>query len=107
VADVGLNARGWTTAQASEYLTETTPLPPSAIREIVLRILSDPGRPALPAIGLLRIRSLRRGAAGFAGDSFDAAAFHAALLSGGPVPMSEVDSRIERWLVRRARSEDD
>lgn len=106
VADVGLNARGWTTAQASEYLTETTPLPPSAIREIVLRILSDPGRPALPAIGLLRIRSLRRGAAGFAGDSFDAAEFHAALLTGGPVPMSEVDPRIEQWLVRRARTED-
>ncbi|QDV09428.1 hypothetical protein Poly30_49860 [Planctomycetes bacterium Poly30] len=102
VADVGLNASGWTVAQAVDYVMESTPLPRSAASEVVARIVADPGRSALPGIGLLRLRTLRRSAEGLMGDDFSAAEFHAALLRSGPIPMSEMDARIEAWLVRRS-----
>ena len=38
------------------------------------------------------------------GDSFGAAGFHAALLEGGPIPMSELDARIDRWLQLQRRA---
>ena len=101
VADVGLNAGGWTVQQATEYVVDNTPLPQSAATEIVTRITADPGRPALPTIGLLRLRSLRQGVEELMGDDFIAAEFHAALLTGGPIPMSELDARIETWLAQR------
>ena len=102
VADVGLNAGRWTVPQATEYVVENTPLPPSAAQEIITRIAADPGRPALPAIGLLRFRSLARGVKTLIGEEFVAAEFHAALLTGGPIPMSELDARIETWLAERS-----
>lgn len=101
VADIGLNASGWTVEQAINYVVDNTPLPSSAAREIVTRITADPGRPALPAIGLLRLRSLREGVAALMEDEFVASEFHTALLTGGPLPMNEVDTRIVNWLDER------
>lgn len=101
VTDVGLNATGWTVQQAVDYILESTPLPRSAARELVARIVADPGRVALPAIGLLRLRTLRRSAETLTGENFSAPEFHAALLKGGPIPMDEIDARIEAWLDRR------
>ena len=106
VADVGLNAGGWAVQQATEYVLDNTPLPQSAATEIVTRITAEPGRPALPAIGLLRMRSLRQGVEELIADDFRSREFHAALLTGGPTPMSELDARIETWLAQRgSRSE--
>lgn len=105
VADVGLNAGRWTVQQATDYVVENTPLPPSAAHEIIVRIAADPGRPALPAIGLLRLRSLSRGVQALIGDEFVAAEFHRALLQGGPIPMSELDARIESWLAQRSSTD--
>ena len=104
VTDVGLNAGGWTVQQATKYVVENTPLPQSAATEIVTRVLADPGRPSLPAIGLLRLRSLRRGVEELILEEFVPAEFHAALLKGGPIPMSELDARIETWLAQRSSS---
>lgn len=101
VADVGLNASGWTPQQAIDYVMESTPLPRSAASDVIARIIADPGRSALPGIGLLRLRTLRRSAENLMGDDFDAAEFHAALLRGGPIPMNEIDARIESWLEDR------
>lgn len=106
ITDIGLSANRWTIPQAIEYVMESTPLPRSAARDLVARAVSDPGRLGLPAIGLLRFRSLRRGAEALLGDEFDAPEFHAAVLRGGPIPMSEIDARIESWLSERAARAD-
>ena len=38
------------------------------------------------------------------GDDFDVAGFHAALLEGGPIPMGELDARVDRWLQGQRRA---
>lgn len=96
--DVGLHERGWSVDQATVTVQEMTPLGRLPARELVLRAITFPGREALPAVGLLRLRSLRREASTRLGERFDARAFHRAVLEGGPAPMDEVDRRVERWL---------
>lgn len=98
--DLGMHDRGWSYAQALDTAVEWTPLPEIAVRETVLRTIAEPGRSALPAIGLLRIRALRSAIEDRLGPAFQAADFHRALLQGGPLPMGELDGRIERWLVK-------
>ena len=102
--DVGLHDRGWSHRQAIDAVLQWTPLPEFAAKELVLRSICDPGRVALPAIGLLRFRTLRTTVTELLGDAFDAAGFHAALLEGGPIPMSELDARIDRWLQLQRRA---
>lgn len=102
--DVGLHDRGWSHRQALDAVLRWTPLPEPAAKELVLRSICDPGRVALPAIGLLRFRALRTTITELLGDSFDAAGFHTALLEGGPIPMSELDARIDRWLQLQRRA---
>jgi hypothetical protein len=102
LADLGIYGDGWSREQAMAFLLEVTPLPEAAAEHLVTRCFSHPGRAALPAIGLLRFRSLRRGVEAALGGRFDLAAFHAALLEGGPVPMGEIDLRIQSWLRRGA-----
>ena len=106
LTDLGVNHEGWTRQQAADFVLSNTPLPPEAAELIVLRCLAHPGRAALPAVGLLRFRALRRGVEAALDERFDARSFHAALLEGGPIPMGEVDGRIQRWLERGAPSPD-
>lgn len=106
LVDLGLHGRGWSTEQAVDTLLELTPMSVLEARETVLRAIAHPGRSALPAIGLLRIRVLRAGVEELLGDGFDAPEFHAALLRGGPVPLAEIDQRNERWLAARERERD-
>lgn len=102
LVDLGLQEDGWSQEQAVAFLLDSTPLPEVAAAQLAVRCLAHPGRAALPAIGLLRFRALRRGVEAALGDRFDLASFHAALLEGGPVPMGEIDLRIQRWLRRGA-----
>lgn len=102
LTDLGVNEEGWSHDQAVEFLLEVTPLPEAAVEHTTMRCFAHPGRSAMPAMGLLRLRALRRGAEGALDQRFDAASFHAALLGGGPVPMTEVDGRIQRWLEQGA-----
>ena len=102
LTDLGVYGEGWSKEQAMDFLLEATPLPEAAAEQLVIRCFSHPGRTALPAIGLLRFRALRRGVEAALGGRFDLASFHAALLEGGPVPMAEIDLRIQAWLRRGA-----
>jgi len=105
LVDLGLHGRGWSTEQAVDTLLELTPMSVLEAREAVLRAIAHPGRSALPAIGMLRIRVLRAGVEELLGDDFSAPGFHAALLRGGPVPLGEIDARNERWLAAREPGE--
>lgn len=98
VLDIGLHERGWSTNQALETALEFTPLQESAATELVMRAVAQPGRAALAGIGLLRLRSLRAGVEEALGSAFSAPVFHRALIGSGPLPLPELDMRIEVWL---------
>ncbi|MEM9378894.1 MAG: DUF885 family protein [Planctomycetota bacterium] len=102
LVDIGLHAEGWSRRQAVDFVLDLTPLPESAAADLVLRSLAHPGRMTLPSLGLLRIRKLRRGVETALQADFDLPAFHAALLRGGPVPIGEMDARIQRWIAAGA-----
>lgn len=100
ICDIRLHADGWRRSDALAFLLENTPLTESAASERLLRIIARPGESTLPAIGLLRFRSLRRAVMNTLGDRFDEATFHAGLLRGGPIPMTEIDQRMRAWIQR-------
>ena len=106
LVDLGLHDRGWSVEQAVESLMEWTPLQRLAAEEIVLRSITFPGRVAEPAIGLLRIRAFRRRYQEELGVNFDGAEFHGALLSGGPIHISQCGARLKLWIEARPKDPD-
>ena len=107
IVDLGMHDRGWSHRQALDAFLEMTPLSEPAAREVILRSICEPGRDASAGLALTLIRDLRFAAKELQGEDFRADLFHAALLTGGPIPMSEVQGRIEaslaRWTVESRR----
>jgi uncharacterized protein (DUF885 family) len=97
VVDTGLHAKGWTRAQAIEYLHS-----PDGEREVE-RYMAWPGQALGYKIGQLKILALRRKAEAALGASFDVRAFHDEVLKDGAVPLDALEAKIDRWLasVRR------
>jgi uncharacterized protein (DUF885 family) len=104
VVDVGLNADGWTRAQALAYLAAQTPLDPVAAAAIVDRALALPARALAPEIGALGIRALRATAAEKLGGRFDLRLFHAEILQAGALPLDWLRPRIATWIDAVASS---
>ena len=100
--DVGLHDRGWSHRQALDAVLRWTPLPEPAAKELVLRSICDPGRVALRRSDC-SVRAAHHDH-GAARRLVRRAGFHAALLEGGPIPMSELDARIDRWLQLQRRA---
>ncbi len=102
--DVGLNAEGWTRAQAIAYVTAQTPLDAAAAAVIVDRALALPARALAPEIGAETIRALRGSAAEKLGGRFDLRAFHAEILRAGALPLDWLRPRIAAWIEATAAS---
>ena len=98
-ADTGLHAKRWTREETIAYLIDVTGQPRSAMETEVDRYAVWPGQAAAYMIGRERIWKLRRDAMNALGDQFDLAAFHHAILSGGPRPLHILDADIQRWIA--------
>ncbi len=98
VVDTGLHGRRWSRAQALDLLRDETPLSAAAAEDLVLRISAEPGRAAIPFLGLVKLRGLERRAVLELGERFDRAAFLRALLDEGPLSPAELDALVERWV---------
>lgn len=101
VVDIGMHDRGWSHRQALDAFLELAPVSEAAAEEVVLRSIAQPGRDAAPALALLQLRDQRQRSVEALGDEFAVEEFHAALLRGGPVPISEVPARVDRWLTEK------
>jgi uncharacterized protein (DUF885 family) len=99
VVDVGLHAKGWTRQQAIDYLGGPTL---DTVREVE-RYMVWPGQALGYKIGQLKILALRRKAEGALGATFDLRAFHDELLADGAMPLSVLESKIDRWIVDQTR----
>ena len=96
VVDVGLHAKGWTRERAIAYLGGG----PSAEREVD-RYMAWPGQALGYKIGQLRILAMRRKAEAALGPAFDVRAFHDEVLKDGAMPLSILESKMERWIKSR------
>jgi uncharacterized protein (DUF885 family) len=99
VVDTGLHARGWTRQQAIDYLGGPTL---DTVREVE-RYMVWPGQALGYKIGQLKILALRRKAEAALGARFDVRAFHDELLVDGAMPLSVLESKMDRWIAEQAR----
>ena len=98
VVDTGLHAKGWDMREAIQYLQDNTPNPEGDTVKAIERYIVYPGQATAYKIGMLKILELREDARERLGGDFDIAAFHDVVLTGGPLPLSVLEKRIDAWV---------
>jgi uncharacterized protein (DUF885 family) len=100
VVDTGLHFYGWSREQALEFLTAHVPMPREFLAAEVDRYVVIPGQALAYLTGKLEIIRIREQARQRLGSGFSLAAFHAAVLDHGSLPMPVLDRSIAGWLNR-------
>ena len=104
VLDTGINAKGWSEEQAIAFFRENSPRSDTSILSEVRRYFVWPGQATAYKLGQLKILSLRERARTVLVEEFDIRAFHDLVLSGGALPLSILEKRVEQWIASQ-RSE--
>ena len=99
VVDTGMHAKGWTKAQAVQFMLDNTALSPANIEAEVNRYISWPGQALGYKIGEIKIRELRARAEAQLGAKFDLRRFHDAVLGQGSVPLDVLEAQIADWIA--------
>lgn len=99
VVDTGLHHKRWTREQAIEYLVANTPNARYDCTRAIERYAVRPGQATAYMIGKLKILELREFAKSTLGEQFDIREFHDEVLKDGPVPLSILEDKIERWVA--------
>jgi len=99
IVEPGLHLRGWTRAQAIDFMRANTALSDAEIAVEVDRYLVMPGQSLAYMLGAGRIRRARDRARTALGDRFDIRAFHDVVLCPGARPLARLDSDIDAWIA--------
>lgn len=99
VVDTGIHAKGWTRAQAIEFLHAHTALASNNIENEVDRYVSWPGQALGYKYGQLELLRLRAKAEAELADGFAIAEFHDVVLGGGAVTLPILGRRVEAWIA--------
>lgn len=99
VVDTGIHSRNWTRQQAIEYLASNTALSIHECTTETDRYISWPGQALAYKMGELKIRELRRKAEQELGTRFDIREFHDVILLTGPVPLTVLESVVDRYIT--------
>ncbi len=102
VVDTGLHAFGWSREQAIAYMLKNTGLTRANVNAEIDRYITYPGQATAYKHGELKIKELRRRAENTLGEAFDLREFHLQVVSGGSMPLSLLDARIQRWIDAQA-----
>jgi uncharacterized protein (DUF885 family) len=105
VVDTGINALGWSRADALQFLRAYLPDDDDDLdRDYILRASELPGALSAATLGARELRGLRRWAERELGDRFSLPAFHAELLRLGSIPLPVLGSHLERWIWEQTHS---
>ncbi|MFV8751591.1 DUF885 domain-containing protein [Nannocystaceae bacterium ST9] len=99
VVDTGLHAKGWTRAQAVEFLHAHTALADNNIANEVDRYVGWPGQALGYKYGQLELLRLRAQAEASLGEGFAIADFHDVVLGGGALTLPILRRRVEAWIA--------
>ena len=99
VVDTGIHAKQWSREQAIEYFIENTPNPQNDAVKAIERYIAMPGQATAYMVGKLEIMALREKAMNELGDKFDWRGFHDEILKDGPVPLSILEEKLDRWIA--------
>jgi len=81
-----------------EYFREHTAMDEPNIQTEVDRYIAWPAQALSYKIGQMKILELRDRAKRELGNKFDLRLFHDAVLGAGPLPMEELEAKINRWI---------
>jgi uncharacterized protein (DUF885 family) len=98
VVDTGLHAKGWSRQDVLDYMYANSAVAPARAISEAERFMAIPGQALAYKIGQLKIREIRNKAEARLGDSFDVTAFHREILQDGPMPLSMLESKLDRWV---------
>jgi uncharacterized protein (DUF885 family) len=101
VADTGLHAKGWSRAEAVDYLLGHTAMPRELAEAEVDRYLAQPGQALAYAVGRLRFDELRAKAEKALGAAFDVRDFHEVVLGRGRLTLGLLGDVVSAWLAER------
>lgn len=104
VVDTGLHRFGWTRQQAIDYIVEHTAKMEHDVGVEVDRYIVWPGQALSYKIGELKIKGLRAKAEAELGSSFNVRKFHNQILDSGPLPITVLQGRIEKWIENQKAS---
>jgi uncharacterized protein (DUF885 family) len=98
VVDTGLHAKQWTRQDVLDYMYAN-----SAVAEVraiseAERFMAIPGQALAYKVGQLKIREIRNKAEAALGDKFSVKDFHTEVLQDGAMPLSMLESKIDRWI---------
>jgi uncharacterized protein (DUF885 family) len=100
VVEPGLHLRGWTRAQAIDFMRTHTALSDAEIAVEVDRYIASPGQSLSYMLGYDRIVSARHYAERMLGPRFDLRHFHQIVLGPGSRPLNEMYADVVRWADR-------
>ena len=98
VVDTGIHAKGWTRQEVLDYMYANAPVAPARAISEAERFMAIPGQALAYKIGQLRIQAIRDSAEERLGDAFDVVAFHREVLMDGPMPLSMLEAKLDRWV---------
>ncbi len=99
VVDTGLHALRWSREQAIDYFVTTNGDDRSSVETEVDRYCAWPGQACGYKVGHLEINRLRDKAKAALGAGFDLRTFDDAVVKGGGVPMTLLDTVIDRFIA--------
>ncbi len=98
VIDTGLHDRGWTRAQAYEFLLAHTALPEPFVAAEVDRYIAWPGQALGYLIGERELLRLRQHAQDQMGPAYDVRDYHSAVLDHGSLPLPVLGAAVDDWV---------
>jgi uncharacterized protein (DUF885 family) len=98
VIDTGIHWYGWGRDQSIAFLLAHTALSETDSIAEVERYIAIPAQALSYKIGQLKLLELRERAEQDLGVAFDIRAFHSAILNDGPMPLSILEKKIDRWI---------
>jgi uncharacterized protein (DUF885 family) len=99
VVDSGIHAKGWTRDQAIKYMLDNSSMGRTDATAEVERYIAIPGQALSYKLGQLKILELRARAEQALGSRFDIRGFHAQVLDSGALPLTVLESKIDRWIA--------
>ena len=103
VVDAGIHHKGWTREQAIKYVLENQPVTELVATQRIERYMVTAGQAVSYKVGELKIIELRKKAEKMLGPAFDIREFHDQVLQEGCLPLSYLESKINKWIETKSR----
>ena len=99
VVDTGLHSKGWSEQEAVDFMLQNSAEPLPSVQSEVRRYIVLPGQATSYKVGMMKIQELRSRAEEALGEQFDIRAFHDTILTGGAMPLTLLERRVDNWIA--------